>query len=464
MLGHLPQNPAWSDVAARLRAYVGPATYDLWLDGVEIVSWDGELLVLTTGAGTDGWIAGRYGKTIEACAQEVFGKGARVAFAHDAATRAHQALSSAGPASAGELASEINPRHTFEQFVIGDGNRLAHAAALTVAETPGQAYNPLFLHAPPGLGKTHLLHAIANYLTAYSPGTRVLYTTVEAFTNGFIAALRGEALERFKHMYRHVDVLLIDDVQFLASKVRTEEEFFHTFNALYDSGRQLVLTADRLPSQLTGIEQRLRERFASGLVAHLDPPDRRTREAILRKRAAIDHIRVTDDAVFELIADRVRDNVRLIEGALVRIVAHHSLTGQAITPELASAVLKTILPSTTTTSATATGQTGVNPLPPPVDAIQRTVAEHFNLAVSDLTGPSRTGAVAWARQLAIYLTRELTKLPLQTIGEAFGGRNHATVLHACKRVGERIAVNNSEASDLQALVDQLAFNNTDRVP
>jgi chromosomal replication initiator protein len=463
MLGHLPQNLAWQDLAARLRACVGPSAYDLWLDGIEMVSWDGELLTLTAGGETDSWIAGRYGKAIEACVQDAVGPGARVAFANDAATLAHEALSGAGAASPGALPSEINPRHTFDQFVIGDGNRLAHAAALAVAETPGQAYNPLFLHAPPGLGKTHLLHAIANYLSAYAPDKRVIYTTVEAFTNGFIAALRGEALDRFKRMYRHLDVLLIDDVQFLASKVKTEEEFFHTFNALYDSGSQLVLTADRLPSQLTGIEQRLRQRFASGLVAHLDPPDTLTRVAILKKRATLDHIKVSDEAVFSLIADRVRDNVRLMEGALIRIVAHHSLTGQPINPAMATAVLNTILPAE---PATRNGvpQTPDGRLPaPPVDVIQAVVAEHFGLSVSDLAGPSRAGDVAWARQLAIYLTRELTKLPLQRIGEEFGGRNHATVLHACKRVGERTAINNTEADDLQALVARLAVNNADRI-
>ena len=261
------------------------------------------------------------------------GAGVSVAFSGDPAAAAHSALRQHGRGSGG-LAEDFNPRHTFDQFVIGDGNRLAHGAALAVAEAPGQAYNPLFLHAPPGLGKTHLLNAIANYITTFEPATTVRYTTVEAFTNGFIAALNGKALERFKHLYRDVDVLLIDDVQFLASKAKTEEEFFHTFNALYDSGRQLVLTCDRLPSRLTGIEQRLRERFESGLVAHLTPPDLSTRLTILRKRAMLDNIAIEDEAVLRLIAERVTDNVRSLEGALIRIVAQHSLTGRPIDAEL----------------------------------------------------------------------------------------------------------------------------------
>ena len=211
-------------------------------------------------------------------------------------------------------AGALNPRYSFNQFIIGDGNRLAHAAALAVAELPGQAYNPLFLHAPPGLGKTHLLHAIGNYVRAFGGGARVRYTTVESFTNQFIRALGSRSLDRFKQAYRDADVLLIDDVQFLASKAKTEEEFFHTFNAVYETGRQLVLTCDRLPRQLVSVEERLRERFESGLVATMRPPDFATRVAILRKRAALDHVSIKDQSVLELIADRITDNVRATRG------------------------------------------------------------------------------------------------------------------------------------------------------
>ena len=450
MPAHLEQTPAWQDIKIRLRRAVGESIYEVWLSGITVKAWDGSVLVLQAEHGAESWIAARYGRVLERCAQDVLGPSVRIAFAGEPAAKAHEALSRAGHRSPTQPGEEFNPRHTFDQFVIGDGNRLAHAAALAVAEAPGQAYNPLFLHAPPGLGKTHLLNAIGNYIQAYEPATTVRYTTVEAFTNGFIAALKGEALDRFKHLYRDVDVLLIDDVQFLASKAKTEEEFFHTFNALYDSGRQLVLTCDRLPSQLTGIEQRLRERFESGLVAHLTPPDWATRKTILRKRAAVDNVRVEDDAVFELIAERITDNVRLLEGAFIRIVAHHSLTGQPIDSDLASAVLDAIRP-TAKRSGTST-PTGA----PTIAAIQQLVADHFSLGVSDITGASRLGQVAWARQLAIYLTRELTDTPLQRIGDAFGGRNHATVLHACKRVSDRISVNNDDAADLQELTAAIA--------
>jgi chromosomal replication initiator protein len=426
---------------------VGDSTYDIWLAPLQVKNWDGSVLVLQGEPGTESWIADRYGRVLERCAQAVFGSPVKVAFAGDPAAAAHGALNRAGIQSAGPPEERFNPRHTFDQFVIGDGNRLAHAAALAVAEAPGQAYNPLFLHAPPGLGKTHLLNAIANFITAFDPATTVRYTTVEAFTNGFIAALNGKALERFKHLYREVDVLLIDDVQFLASKAKTEEEFFHTFNAIYDSGRQLVLTCDRLPSQLTGIEQRLRERFESGLVAHMMPPDWGTRMTILRKRAALDNIQVDDEGVFDVIAERVTDNVRSLEGALIRVVAHHSLSGSPINRTLAATLLDSIHPRS------ASSREGPQPLT--IEGIQETVAGHFDLSAADLTGSSRQARVSWARQLAMYLVRELMDVPLQRIGEAFGGRNHATVLHACKRISDRVSVNNEDGADLQQLTDLL---------
>lgn len=452
MPAHLELTPAWQDIKTRLRSAVGESAYDVWLSSLEVNGWDGSVLILKAESGKESWLAGRYGRVLERCAQDVLGPSTTVAFAGEPAAQAHAELARAGRTDHTAPGEEFNPRHTFDQFVIGDGNRLAHAAALAVAEAPGQAYNPLFLHAPPGLGKTHLLNAIANFIRSFEPATTVRYTTVEAFTNGFIAALKGEALDRFKRLYRDVDVLLIDDVQFLASKAKTEEEFFHTFNALHDSGRQLVLTCDRLPSQLTGIEQRLRERFESGLVAHLTPPDWATRITILRKRAAVDNVEIADDGVFEVIAERITDNVRSLEGALIRIVAHHSLTGQPIDRQLASTVLDAIRPIAIRSDGTrVTAQTT-----PTIPAIQQLVADHFSLAVTDLTGASRLGQVSWARQLAIYLVRELTDTPLQRIGDAFGGRNHATVLHACKRVSDRITVNNDDAADLQDLNKALA--------
>ena len=325
---------------------VGESTYDIWLAPLEVKALDGAVLLLEAPPATQAWVAKRFGRHPRALCPVGHRRRISVSFVGGgsgpagarASARRTGAGSSHGDHIAVELAlTEFNPRYSFDQFIIGDGNRLAHAASLAVAELPGQAYNPLFLHAPPGLGKTHLLHAIGNYVLAFGGGATVRYTTVEAFTNHFISALSTRSVDRFKHAYRDADVLLIDDVQFLASKAKTEEEFFHTFNALYETGRQLVLTCDRLPRQLTTVEERLRERFESGLVADIRPPDFATRVAILRKRAILDGIALADSAVLDLIAERVTDNVRALEGALIRIVAHHSLTGRPIDLALAAA-------------------------------------------------------------------------------------------------------------------------------
>jgi chromosomal replication initiator protein len=383
---------------------------------------------------------------LDRCVTEVLGANAQVSFSGEESSR----KTTPDTAPKASLPT-LNPRYSFDQFIIGDGNQLAHAASLVVAELPGQAYNPLFLHAPPGLGKTHLLHAIGNYILAYGAGTRVRYTTVEAFTNHFISALTSRSLERFKQAYRDVDVLLIDDVQFLASKAKTEEEFFHTFNALYDNGRQLVLTADRLPSQLDGVAERLRERFQAGLVADIEPPDFTTRVAILRKRANLDGIQLDDASVLELIADRVTDNVRALEGALIRVVAYHSLTRQPITSELARKVLDGMnYPEPPRTPGTRKpGRAGSQSMS--IETVKTAVAAHYGLTVEELVSASRAARVAWPRQLAIHLARELTGASLTAIGDAFGGRNHATVVHACKRVAERAANDQQAAVDIDEL-------------
>ena len=438
--------PAWHEVRAALRRAVGETTYDVWLSGLEPQAWDGAVLVLQAPAATQRWVAERFGRVLERSAQTVLGDEARVAFAEApaAAPRRGLAVGARHPVAGHqrEVAPlgdrPLIPRYTFEQFIIGNGNRLAHAAALAVAEAPGDTYNPLFLHAPPGLGKTHLLHAIGHYITAFQPNRTVRYTTAEAFTNGFITALNGRHLERFKHLYRDADVLLIDDIQFLASKAKTEEEFFHTFNAVHESGRQLVLTCDRIPRRLVGLEQRLCERFEAGLVTQLSPPDRATRIAILRKRAALDQVVVLDDGVLELIADRVTDNIRSLEGALIRIVAVHSLTGRPIDLTLAKEVLDDMYPSDR--------EAGIS-----VNRIQTTVAEHFGITLEELTSSSRAARISWPRQLAIELSRELTEEPLQSLGRAFGGRNHATILHACRRVQERVNNSREDQARLELL-------------
>jgi chromosomal replication initiator protein len=454
---HVELASAWREISAELRRVVGESTYEIWLAPLEPKAWDGAVLLLQAPPATQSWVAKRFGGILETCAQTVVGSAAKVSFTGGGPGGGAGSSIPAGARGRLRAAEEatsvsgsgLNPRYSFDQFIIGDGNRLAHAAALAVAELPGQAYNPLFLHAPPGLGKTHLLHAIGNYALAFGGGASVRYTTVEAFTNHFITALGTRSLDHFKRAYRDADVLLIDDVQFLASKAKTEEEFFHTFNALYENGRQLVLTCDRLPRQLVGVEERLRERFEAGLVADITPPDFATRLTILRKRAALDAIGISDLSVLELIADRVTDNVRALEGALIRIVAHHSLTNQPINVGLATRVLDGMYPQT--------GKDGVS-----IERIQSAVAEHYDVTVPELLSSSRSARISWPRQIAIHLARELTTDSLQAIGAAFGGRNHATVLHACKRVSQRMMEAPETTHDIRELTATVSGDHADR--
>ena len=438
--------PAWHEIRAELRRVVGESAYELWLSSVEVKDWDGAFLLLQAPPSKQAWIAKRFGRIVESCVRGVIGGAVRVAF--DTQTSARR--SGARPLiPESKRAVTLNPRFSFDQFVIGEGNRLAHAAALAVAELPGQAYNPLFLHATPGLGKTHLLHAIGNYIIAFGNRAAVRFTTAEAFTNHFISALSTRSLDAFKHEYRDADVLLIDDIQFLASKAKTSEEFFHTFNVLYETGRQLVLTCDRLPHQLGDVEERLRARFESGLVADIQPPDFQTRLTILRKRAALDHVPLSDPRVLDLVAKRISDNVRALEGALIRIVAHHSLTGQPIDLALAETVLVGVQPP-------SRGR------PLGVPDVQDLVGSYFGLSREQLLAPTRVMRVSWPRQLAIFLCRKFTGASLHEIGHQFGGRNHATVINAVKRVEEKLRVDPEALHAVESLSTQLREQQGDR--
>jgi chromosomal replication initiator protein len=343
-----------------------------------------------------------------------------------------------------EAASRValNPDYTFERFVIGPGNQLAHAAALAVAEAPGEAYNPLFLHGPPGLGKTHLLGSIANYLARHSSQLTVHYTTAESFTNEFVASLNGAAMDGFKERYRRADVLLIDDVQFLQGKARTADEFFHTFNALYEGGAQLVLTADRVPAELKDLADRLRDRFEWGLTVPLEPPDLATRLVFLGNLAKEQSEHLPPEALRAL-ADKTSPNLRVLKGALTRVVAISSLTSSEVTPDS----VEVAVPADTIASATGPR--------PDVLQIQQAVASRVGLTVEDLLSPRRTAKLARARQLAMYLARDLTDLSLPAIAAAFNRRDHTTVLHAIRRV-ERSALEDASVSrTLEDLTSEL---------
>jgi chromosomal replication initiator protein len=412
---------AWLHISTELRNAVPEITWRTWLEPLAPARLEGGTLFVEAPDRQRRWVAERFSRLLRSCAASVLGPETQVELV------APGAAPEPGPAIRHAAATEsFNPRLTFDQFVIGDSNRLAHGAALAVAELPGLAYNPLFICGSPGLGKTHLLHSIANYVTTYGDGLAVRYTTVESFTNHFLGALHGGDVEAFKRAYRGVDVLLVDDVQFLQSKVRTEQEFFHTFNALHEVGAQLVLTSDRLPRDLDGMEARLRERFEAGLVCDVRPPDYETRLTILRKRVLQDDIGAVEPAALEVIADRVSDNVRALEGALIRIVAYGSLTSQAVTRDLAEDVLAGLYPD-------------LRPRRRSLRDIQEQVCSAFDVPLEQLLSSSRAAAVTWPRQIAMYLARELTDATLPAIGQAFGGRNHTTVLHAHRRTAERIA-------------------------
>ena len=361
---------AWRRIRSEMRHAVGDSTWQLWLEPLAPRQLEANTLVIEAPAESRAWVESSFARLIVACAKAVLGAGARVQIVGPTAP------SERAPVIRDFSGGAFNPRFTFDQFVIGDANRLAHAAALAVAELPGLAYNPLFICGPPGLGKTHLLHSIANYVSAHGDGATVLYTTAEAFTDEFVGALHHGALEAFKAAYRGVDVLLVDDVQFLQSKARTEQEFFHTFNALHGAGAQLVLTSDRLPRDLDALEDRLRDRFEAGLVTDVRPPDLGTRRTILRKRMQQDALAGVDPVAVDLIAERVDTNIRALEGALIRVVAYGSLTGRPLTAELADEVLAGLYP-------------GTQPRRRSVEDIQQRICETFGVSMDQLLSTSR---------------------------------------------------------------------------
>jgi chromosomal replication initiator protein len=449
----------WSRIESELRQAVSPDIYEIWLAPLRLVSIEGTVVSIEAPRELRAWVADRFARVLQQSAVAVLGPGAAVHIrpGDEGPTASRRGGRDHAPAPAprpeDDALATLNPKYDFDQFVIGDANRFAHAAALAVAELPGQAYNPLFIYGPPGVGKTHLLHSIGNYILACGGGLTVRYTTIETFTNQFVAALSGGSIDRFKGRFRRNDVLLIDDVQFLASKVKTEEEFFHTFNALYEAGSQLVLTSDRLPRDLEALEDRLRERFESGLVTAIRPPDLATRLTVLRKRAHHDGIRI-DDAALTLIAERVPTNIRALEGALIRVVAFASLTGQPVDRALATEVLGDLYPP----GAPAPGTS----VPPTIDRIQELTAEAFGLTREELLSHNRRPKLAWPRQVAMYLAREHTAETLPAIAARFGGRNHTTVMHACKRTAERIASDPEAFDAVRRLTERLAPHGVDR--
>ena len=449
----------WTAVQAVLLRSVGAPTYDVWIAPLAALRIEGRTVVVGAPPEICPWVADRFTRPLCRAAVEVLGGGASVEVV---ATGTGGPAAAPGAHTAPQMSDEValNPKFTFGQFVIGDANRFAHAAALAVAELPGQAYNPLFIYGPPGVGKTHLLHSVGDYVRSYATGLTVRYTTTETFTNEFIASVRsgaGAERERFKECYRRTDVLLIDDVQFLASKARTEEEFFHTFNALIDTGSQVVLTSDRLPGDLDAVEDRMRERFASGLVTDIAPPDLATRLTVLRKRVQHDGIELAETAALDVIADRIPTNIRALEGALIRVVAFGSLTGRALTADLAAEVLDGLYGRGARRGRPGEQRSKISYGLPTVTVarVQELVCDAFSISTEELLSTGRTARVAWPRQVAMYLAREHTQDSLPAIGRAFGGRNHTTVMHAVKRTAARIASDPDAYAAVQELTARL---------
>ncbi len=344
---------------------------------------------------------------------------------HPAPARPTKAAALEGEALERRIKSAgLNPAHTFASFVVGDNSQFAHAACEAVAKKSGIGYNPLFIYGGPGLGKTHLMQAIGHELLRRQPGTRVIYLTCEKFTNEFIDAIRRGDIEKFRRRYRSSDVLLIDDVQFLAGKERSQEEFFHTFNTLLDGRNQVVLTSDRAASEIKSLEPRLISRFECGLTVEMQPPQMETRMAILKKKSLDWKVRV-DHSVLVFLAEKIRTNVRRLEGALMRVATYASLAGESVTVEKVEHLLRDLIREEASRQVS-------------IDSIQKAVAEHFDVRLADMTSRRRPASIAFPRQIAMYLSRSLTKGSLMEIGEAFGGRDHGTVIHACKKVAERV--------------------------
>jgi chromosomal replication initiator protein len=419
--------PLWEGVRWRLRAAVPESTFKIWLEPLRPVGTRGTTLYLFAPEGIRTWVERRYAALLcEALAES--SSFTEVGFVDSRTT---------GEAPADTCSSlDLNPNYSFDRFVIGAGNRAAHAAALAVAETPSEAYNPLFLHGPPGLGKTHLLGAIANYLRTNAPTLSVRYTTAESFTNEFVGALRSSGAESFKGRYRDLDVLLVDDVQFLQGKQHTEEEFFHTFNALYEGGSQLVLSADRLPSELSTLASRLRDRFEWGLTIPVDPPDLATRLTVLQRLAREAGLGGDDHGALYELARRIDANIRRLHGALTKVIAHASLTAKPLSAELIAELIPSSSPPTHRTR---------------VEEIQQRTADAFGVSRAELVGGSRAAGPLRARQVAILLTREATDLSLPQIGRLYGGRDHSTVLNSLRRVETQLA----DDSDLSRQVSEL---------
>ncbi|WP_018754099.1 chromosomal replication initiator protein DnaA [Paenibacillus sanguinis] len=421
----------WQHILSIINTKLSKPSFDTWFKATKIVSLTDQSIIIsapTTFAVE--WLESRYTKLVATTVLEHLGKQVDVTFVieESAPPELTQVVKETpAPVPIEESVSHmLNPKYTFDTFVIGSGNRFAHAASLAVAEAPARAYNPLFLYGGVGLGKTHLMHAIGHYILEHSPSSKVVYISSEKFTNEFINSIRDNRAESFRNKYRNIDILLIDDIQFLAGKESTQEEFFHTFNALHEERKQIIISSDRPPKEIPTLEERLRSRFEWGLITDIQPPDLETRIAILRKKAKAENLDIPNEAMM-YIANQIDTNIRELEGALIRVVAYSSLINQDVTSHLAAEALKDIIPSSRPKMIT-------------IQDIQQRVGDYYNLKLDDFKARKRTKAIAFPRQIAMYLARELTDFSLPKIGDAFGGRDHTTVIHAHEKITQQLKI------------------------
>lgn len=413
----------WAQTLNEIQKSVSKPSFETWLKATEAIELKDDILVIAVPNNfSRDWLESRYANIIRQKLKAVTNKSIGVKFISREEEKLMDVAKQEEPDSS--YKTQLNPRYTFDTFVIGSENRFAHAASLAVAEAPAKAYNPLFIYGGVGLGKTHLMHAIGHYILDLHPGSRVVYLSSEKFTNEFINAIRDNKAVQFRNKYRSADILLIDDIQFLAQKEQTQEEFFHTFNALHEENKQIVISSDRPPKEITRLEDRLRSRFEWGLITDVQPPNLETRIAILRKKAIADNLNVPNEVLVS-IADSVSTNIRELEGALIRVVAYSALVNQPITPELASEALKEIMSNNVPHKVT-------------IQDIQNEVCNYYRLRLEDLNSKKRTKTIAFPRQIAMYLSRELTDYSLPKIGEDFGGRDHTTVIHAHEKISQNL--------------------------
>ena len=431
----------WNEISGRLREALNENTFSTWFAQVQATAiTESEFVLTVPNDFTREWIDGHFLGLIGAALAEVAGeRSVRL----DVATQPQSTpVADSKPPAQAQIGFGMNSKYTFDSFVIGSSNRFAHAAALAVAEAPAQAYNPLFIYGGTGLGKTHLLQAIAQYVGEHAGTLSVRYVTSETFMNDFINSLRDKRIEGFKQRYRTYGLLLVDDVQFFENKERIQEEFFHTFNSLYESGSQIAMSSDRPPRDIATLEERLRSRFEWGLITDIQPPDLETRIAILRKRVKTDNINVPDPQVLTFIAGRVSTNIRELEGALTRVVAFCSLTGRPMTEALAQDVLKDVFPQGDLPQVT-------------IERIQEITSDRFGLSLDELCGDRRSQNIVYPRQVAMYLSRELTDSSLPKIGKQFGGRDHTTVIHATSKIARMIREDRSVYNLVQELTARI---------